>query len=730
MSKNQTFAFVLILFFSIGFQGVNSQGIYNFWGMTPKGGTNNVGVLFRWDPHTNNFSKKYNFSASNGSTPYGSLMYVAGKMYGMTHHGGANNLGVIFEWNPTSNTYTKKIDFNGVNGANPSGDLVLQAGKFYGMTQLGGGYNVGVIFEWDPATNAYTKKIDFDYSNGSEPFGNLLFTGNKFYGMTSAGGLNYYGAIFEWDPGSNILTKKVDINWADGVQSYTGLSQYGDKFYGPIHTGGPLGNGTLFEWDPASNVFTKKVDFDYTNGADLHSDLVLYNGKFYGTTEWGGVNGAGVIFEWDPVTNILTKKVDFNITNGKLPYGTLKLYRDKFYGMTSEGGANGKGVIYEWDPATNILTKKIDFNGTNGANPLYNYRLLDVEAAIANGTPGSCVAVASVTINSSNNNKWVPIVDNTGNAVAEIKANGNNLGVVAVSFYKHNGSVREDVSQKLYLDRNITITPAVQPSSPVDIRLYIKGTEFNALKTAVNSGNQPSGVNTINDLAVFKNSNACSGTMSGTANPLVTIGSTWGESDYVLSTSITSFSTFYFAKNTGTLPVIYNSFVVKRKEKMVDLTWTTATEQNNRGFHIQRSADGINFVDIDFVAGAGNSNVVNQYKYLDAQPLKGRNYYRLQQEDLDGRQKASEIHSVLFSVTGVQSIFPNPARNLLAIQFDDSEIQRELKVIGMDGKLWISQTARFSSNADINISNLPAGIYLLRVADSYGNEENLQFVKQ
>jgi trimeric autotransporter adhesin len=47
--------------------------------------------------------------------------------------------------------------------------------------------------------------------------------------------------------------------------------------------------------------------------------------------------------------------------------------------------------------------------------------------SLSNGT--------TITIDATNNNLWVPITDSLGNILAEIKANGNNLGTVTSTFY-------------------------------------------------------------------------------------------------------------------------------------------------------------------------------------------------------------------------------------------------------------------------------------------------------
>ena len=302
-----------------------AQGIYQLWGMTSQGGTDDIGALFRADGEGKNLKSMFSFTKTNpGAIPmYNQLTEYNGKFYSMTSEGGKDNLGVIFEWDPITNIYSKKYDFETANGNSPHGNLVLMGSKFYGMTNSGGSNNLGVIFEWDPATNIYSKKYDFDRTAGSKPFGSLLLSGGKFYGMTSSGGTNNLGVIFEWEP--------------------------------------------------IANAYVKKYDFDGATGSNPYGDLAVHNGKFYGMTKsGGGINGRGVIFEWIATTNSYTMKFEFiaGAHLGASPYGSLVLVNDKFYGLTSAGTLSGSGVIFEWDPIANNFTKKLEI-GDNSENPLF-----------------------------------------------------------------------------------------------------------------------------------------------------------------------------------------------------------------------------------------------------------------------------------------------------------------------------------------------------------------------
>ena len=96
------------------------------------------------------------------------------------------------------------------------------------------------------------------------------------------------------------------------------------------------------------------------------------------------------------------------------------------------------------------------------------------------------------------------------------------------------------------------------------------------------------------------------------------------------------------AKENSILPVELSSFTASENAGKSQLEWTTLTETNNRGFQVERSANGSEWMKIGFVfskASEGNSTQKLQYSYTDNNPLHGDNYYRLKQYDLDNHKK-------------------------------------------------------------------------------------------
>lgn len=375
------------------------------YGMTTSGGMG-MGVLFELDPESHGFVKKMNFTGTeNGSLPIGNLIKAAnGKLYGKTAEGGIYNFGVLFEWDPATDTFTKKLDFTGTeNGRNPIGRMLLASdGNLYGATSYGGLYEKGILFKLDPTTDTFTRIIDFNGSeNGTAPTGYMIEGDNgKLYGITLRGGAGYdslvpnfqNGVLFEFNTTTESFTKKMDFNGFEkgrGPAESLVMDRQG-KIYGMTNSGGALedwfnpGYGILFEWDPVTDNFIKKMDFNpfQNDGFNPGSSLIrAENGKLYGTTGIGGAYednnhwGSGVLFEWDPENDTYTKlKVFSQPEEGVSPNVTLVQARNgKFYGSTSRGGIYthtepvgqvSNGVLFEWDPSTSTYTKKLDLNET------------------------------------------------------------------------------------------------------------------------------------------------------------------------------------------------------------------------------------------------------------------------------------------------------------------------------------------------------------------------------
>ena len=204
---------------------------------------------------------------------------------------------------------------------------------------------------------------------------------------------------------------------------------------------------------------------------------------------------------------------------------------------------------------------------------------------------------------------------------------------------------------------------------------------------------------------------------------------------------LSSPGTFTIIAGGIALPVTCTSFSGQRNGTVNVLHWATATEQNNRGFELQRSIDGKIFSGQAFIASKaaeGYSTALLSYRFTDEKPLAGNCYYRLKQIDFDGRNSYSNI--VFLKGTAkeplvISSIYPDPVRSDLNIAVTASSVQKiNIVITDLTGKMMIQQPAEVVSGDNhflINVSRLAAGVYVIKAACTNGCETALRkFAKQ
>jgi hypothetical protein len=157
------------------------------------------------------------------------------------------------------------------------------------------------------------------------------------------------------------------------------------------------------------------------------------------------------------------------------------------------------------------------------------------------------------------------------------------------------------------------------------------------------------------------------------------------------------------------------------------LEWVTASETNNDFFTLQRSADGFSFTDISTIDGAGNSNQLNNYQFIDQYPPIGVSYYRLKQVDYNGNSSYAPnlVALDVLQKTGFK-IHPNPASDdiiITASNYKEEYITLIFK--DMVGNSVMKKTMikldKNSNSANVNISDLAPGIYMVTFIDKNNN---------
>ena len=130
-------------------------------------------------------------------------------------------------------------------------------------------------------------------------------------------------------------------------------------------------------------------------------------------------------------------------------------------------------------------------------------------------------------------------------------------------------------------------------------------------------------------------------------------------------------STSEFSMNPISLPVEMASFEAVQDAGTVRLTWATASEANNAGFHVQhRRADAAAkgattppWTSAGFVPGHGTTTEARSYMHRVEGLAPGRYQFRLKQVDHDGATGYSPEVEVTVGVVGevlLSDAYPNP----------------------------------------------------------------------
>lgn len=170
----------------------------------------------------------------------------------------------------------------------------------------------------------------------------------------------------------------------------------------------------------------------------------------------------------------------------------------------------------------------------------------------------------------------------------------------------------------------------------------------------------------------------------------------------------------------GPLPVLGLEFNAKRiSNSKVQLDWKTLQEIDNKGFFVERKKEtDANFTQLHFVKSAapnGNTSLPLSYAHVDTNSFAGKTYYRLKQEDLDGKFMYSTIRMVNGNNghTITLKAWPIPSTGPVNISMDGLE-KDLLLVFDNNGRLM--KQLNISKQLPVQLSGLAPGTYFVKLS--------------
>jgi hypothetical protein len=182
----------------------------------------------------------------------------------------------------------------------------------------------------------------------------------------------------------------------------------------------------------------------------------------------------------------------------------------------------------------------------------------------------------------------------------------------------------------------------------------------------------------------------------------------------------------------STLPVTWESFSgTETNNGTIELNWVLSQQVNNKGFYIQQSTDGVNWVEAGYVPGAGTDPNQASYSFTDFYPANALNYFRILQDDLDGKENYSEIITVNIAGSKQVSAWPNPATDVIHINspLTNGGGSSRLLIYDISGRI-VMQGGLQSGMNTVQVASLPHGTYILTVKSPTGESYNQKLIVQ
>ncbi len=203
----------------------------------------------------------------------------------------------------------------------------------------------------------------------------------------------------------------------------------------------------------------------------------------------------------------------------------------------------------------------------------------------------------------------------------------------------------------------------------------------------------------------------------------------------------TAYTDMYFELyGNSSTPVDLTSFTASARDGAVNLTWSTSTESNNKGFEIERLNTGLGagrWNEIAFIPGSGTTTETKFYAYTNKNLAPGTYLYRLKQIDFDGRAKYSDETGASIGIPRQFSLgqnFPNPFNPATTISYELPRsgfvTLRIYDILGREAAVLVNerkQAGRYLVNFDAGKSGLSGGVYIyqLRVDDYESSKKML-----
>lgn len=189
-----------------------------------------------------------------------------------------------------------------------------------------------------------------------------------------------------------------------------------------------------------------------------------------------------------------------------------------------------------------------------------------------------------------------------------------------------------------------------------------------------------------------------------------------------------------YSTKSFVVPPHFTAFNGISKEGQIFLNWVTENQSKTNEYFVQKSSDGLHFVDVASINA--NDFSTRNYEWTDHYPVNEYNYYRVRSSDTSGSNNFSDVVTVKTLLLARKEIrvFPNPviASNLNLDVTDQPEGKYQVQLYTASGILLTNETFnKYAGMGSIKLSvhqNLLPGIYHLQILKPSGERQLINVI--
>ncbi|WP_207424231.1 DUF2341 domain-containing protein [Desertivirga brevis] len=442
-----------------------------------------------------------------------------------------------------------------------------------------------------------------------------------------------------------------------------------------------------------------RVDFTFTDNKETARDgFNLIGNPYQAVIDWETVEKSGVgtqLVVAKPKGGFATylNGVTVNASD-KSTYtgGTLRYIQP---GLAFYAKATGSGSYVKFKESDKVIS-----TGTETPAKLLSTRQSDLSISIPGVEKPSVKAISSTKIlrmnleGKSNIEEAVVLFNPSFNSKAVVNEDATAFGSSTVTFSSLSSDNVRLVINALPSPTTTTIIPLnVNAESTEDVKL------------------------SFTDLSALGNSQMA--LVDNYLNKTVEVTSTSVSYPFTIDKSVAaSYGTGrlkLIISPPSVLPLQKGSFVAKKQNNEVKLSWTTLSENGSKEFLIEKSLNGLEFTELNRVKASGTSSVKRTYSLSDQNPAEGINYYRLTLLNENDESAYTSLAFINYSLknNAKVSLYPNPASNVLNVVIDKAYSVKHWSIVSPEGKIIRQKQVDNNHMLPLNVADLKPGVYIL-----------------